>query len=237
MNRLGQRGNGGRVPVALPDLPFHAGARHDEPRDRANADAARLRDRQRALSTCPRRKALRQPRHPHTSVPGTAHRCSSRAHARGDLPACPRSALAREANERRRARPLGPRWWKAARASLRVESDRRRVISSSTIRPQHLGVSPARVSSKLASAAAKVGVFSRAELVRLAAMLAPDPRADLADNALTDAEREVLELLQHGLSNKEIAKRRSRSVRTIANQVASLLRKTKSSSRRALLVS
>lgn len=68
-------------------------------------------------------------------------------------------------------------------------------------------------------------------------MLAPDPRADLADNALTDAEREVLELLQHGLSNKEIAKRRSRSVRTIANQVASLLRKTKSSSRRALLVS
>ena len=42
--------------------------------------------------------------------------------------------------------------------------------------------------------------------------------------------------LQHGLSNEQIAAIRSRSVRTIANQVASLLRKTKSGSRRDLLV-
>ncbi len=99
-----------------------------------------------------------------------------------------------------------------------------------------LGVSSSVVSTRLASAAAKVGASSRMELVRLAAMLTRDPRARFADIALTDAERDVLELLRHGLSNEEIATMRSRSARTIANQVASLLRKTNSASRRELLV-
>jgi len=100
-----------------------------------------------------------------------------------------------------------------------------------------LGLSSASVSAKLLSASAKIGVLSRAELIRVAALLARDPRSELGDPALTEAERDVLELLQRGLSNREIADRRSRSVRTIANQVAALLRKTKSTSRRALLVS
>lgn len=99
-----------------------------------------------------------------------------------------------------------------------------------------LGVSPSIVSTRMASAAAKIGASSRMELVRLAAMLTRDPRAHFVDIALTDAERDVLELLQHGLSNEEIASMRSRSVRTIANQVASLLRKTNSRSRRELVV-
>ncbi|MBX3222808.1 MAG: helix-turn-helix transcriptional regulator [Labilithrix sp.] len=99
-----------------------------------------------------------------------------------------------------------------------------------------LGVSPSIVSMRMASAAAKVGVSSRMDLVRLAAMLSRDPRARFADIALTDAESDVLELLQRGLSNKEIAAMRSRSVRTIANQVASLLRKTQTRSRRELVV-
>lgn len=42
---------------------------------------------------------------------------------------------------------------------------------------------------------------------------------------LTGAEREVLDLLLRGLSNAEIATRRHRSGRTVANQVASLLAK------------
>ena len=42
---------------------------------------------------------------------------------------------------------------------------------------------------------------------------------------LTGAEREVLDLLLRGLSNAEIAARRHRSGRTVANQVASLLAK------------
>jgi DNA-binding CsgD family transcriptional regulator len=73
-------------------------------------------------------------------------------------------------------------------------------------------------------------------LVRLAAVLTRDPRGRFAEASLTAAESDVLELLQRGLSNDAIAKLRSRSVRTIANQVASLLRKTHSPSRRALIV-
>ncbi|MBX3219872.1 MAG: hypothetical protein KF795_05085 [Labilithrix sp.] len=99
-----------------------------------------------------------------------------------------------------------------------------------------LGVSSSAVSTRLATAASKVGASSRMDLVRLAAMLTRDPRARFAEVALTDAERDVLELLRQGLSNEEIATIRSRSVRTIANQVASLLRKTKSGSRRELVV-
>lgn len=99
-----------------------------------------------------------------------------------------------------------------------------------------LGISSSAVSARMASAASKIGASSRLELVRLAAMVTRDPRAGvMGRTTLTAAERDVLELLQQGLSNAQIAKMRSRSVRTIANQVASLLKKTKSHTRRALL--
>lgn len=98
-----------------------------------------------------------------------------------------------------------------------------------------LGISPTTVSSRLAAAASKIGVSTRIELVRLAAMLAHDPRAGFEDIALTTAERDVLDLLRRGLSNADIARIRNRSVRTIANQVARLLRKTGSVNRRALV--
>ncbi len=99
-----------------------------------------------------------------------------------------------------------------------------------------LGLSPATVSGRLASATSKLGAASRLELLRIAAILTRDPRASCIGEPLTLAERDVLELVQRGISNDEIARMRSRSVRTIANQVASLLRKTESSSRRALIV-
>lgn len=99
-----------------------------------------------------------------------------------------------------------------------------------------LGVSSSAISRRLATAAAKVGATSRSDLVRLAAILTRDPhRATAANVPLTDAERSVLALLVQGLSNDEIAVRRSRSVRTVANQIASLLRKTQSGSRRELM--
>jgi DNA-binding NarL/FixJ family response regulator len=98
-----------------------------------------------------------------------------------------------------------------------------------------LGVSPSLVSIRLRSAAVKVGVLSRGELVRLAALLAQDAKGLLDDSALTAAEQDVLDLLDRGYNNAEIARQRMRSVRTIANQVAAILRKTKSTSRRALL--
>jgi DNA-binding NarL/FixJ family response regulator len=48
---------------------------------------------------------------------------------------------------------------------------------------------------------------------------------------LTSAERDVLVRLVRGESNQTIASARKTSVRTIANQVASLLRKTRAASR------
>lgn len=98
-----------------------------------------------------------------------------------------------------------------------------------------LGIGDAAVSHRLASAAAKMGVASRMEAVRIAAMLVRDPRAHFDEGVLTAAERDVLELVDQGLSNEAIARLRSRSVRTIANQVAALLRKTGVASRRALV--
>jgi DNA-binding CsgD family transcriptional regulator len=98
-----------------------------------------------------------------------------------------------------------------------------------------LGLSEPIVSTRLASAAAKIGLTTRQELVRIAAMFGRDPRARFEETALTTTEREILTLLAQGLSNNEIAAIRSRSVRTIANQVAALLRKTSASSRRALV--
>jgi DNA-binding CsgD family transcriptional regulator len=42
---------------------------------------------------------------------------------------------------------------------------------------------------------------------------------------LTSAEAEVIALVRAGLSNAEIARRRGRSVRTVANQIASIFAK------------
>lgn len=97
-----------------------------------------------------------------------------------------------------------------------------------------LGVAESTVSHRLATAANKIGLASRTDVVRVAAMLARDPRAGFERSALTTAERHVLELVSMGLTNAEIAKMRNRSVRTVANQVASLLAKTGATSRRAL---
>lgn len=99
-----------------------------------------------------------------------------------------------------------------------------------------LGISATAVSRNLASAATKLGLASRTELIRVAALLVQDRRTEMGQEELTSAEREVLVLVQRGMSNLQIAKLRARSVRTIANQVASLLRKTGAGSRRELAV-
>lgn len=57
-----------------------------------------------------------------------------------------------------------------------------------------------------------------------------------ATEKLTLAERDVLSLVREGLSNGAIARRRGTSERTVANQIASLLRKTGADSRRGLAV-
>ena len=61
------------------------------------------------------------------------------------------------------------------------------------------------------------------------------PEARKEVEGLTDAERDVLARVARGASNAEIAKERKTSVRTVANQVASLLRKTSAKSRYDLI--
>ncbi len=53
--------------------------------------------------------------------------------------------------------------------------------------------------------------------------------------ALSAAEREVLDLVVQGKSNAEIARARGTSVRTVANQVASMLKKLGAGSRFELI--
>lgn len=98
-----------------------------------------------------------------------------------------------------------------------------------------LGLSQSVVSSRLGAAAWKLGLASRLELLRVASLLGGSRANALSDAQLSASEREVLVLLERGLSNKQIAELRSRSTRTIANQVAALLRKTKAASRRELI--
>jgi DNA-binding CsgD family transcriptional regulator len=100
-----------------------------------------------------------------------------------------------------------------------------------------LGVSDGEVSRLLAEAASKAGFANRSALVSLAALLksrGPGRERAVAALDLTDSELQIVEQLRSGLSNREIADLRGTSPRTIANQVASILRKTRSPSRRAL---
>jgi DNA-binding CsgD family transcriptional regulator len=100
-----------------------------------------------------------------------------------------------------------------------------------------LGITEADVSRLLGRAALKAGFATRTELVRVAALLRSSvatPESALHRAPLTPSERLVLEEIRRGQSNQEIATRRGVSVRTVANQVASILRKTRLPSRRAL---
>jgi DNA-binding CsgD family transcriptional regulator len=110
----------------------------------------------------------------------------------------------------------------------------RRLPTSNKLVAYGLGISAVAASRRLEAIAAKLGLMSRSELVRVASILMRDPRAEAPDSVLTASEREVLDLIQTGLSNAEIARMRSRSVRTVANQVAALLEKTGCISRRGL---
>jgi DNA-binding NarL/FixJ family response regulator len=55
--------------------------------------------------------------------------------------------------------------------------------------------------------------------------------ADCLPDDLTRAEKDVAALVLEGMSNREIAKVRGTSVRTIANQVAAIFRKLKVTAR------
>jgi DNA-binding NarL/FixJ family response regulator len=96
-----------------------------------------------------------------------------------------------------------------------------------------LGIATTTASRLLNNASAKLGFHSLFDAIRLVAgLIETGERAPVS--GLTDAEREVVALIREGLSNRGIAERRDVSERTVANQVAAVLRKTQLPSRRAL---
>lgn len=64
-----------------------------------------------------------------------------------------------------------------------------------------------------------------------------NPGDPALEEQLSPAEREVARMVIQGLSNAAIATRRGTSVRTVANQVAAILRKLNVDSRRSLMAS
>ncbi|HEY6077994.1 MAG TPA: LuxR C-terminal-related transcriptional regulator, partial [Polyangiaceae bacterium] len=70
-------------------------------------------------------------------------------------------------------------------------------------------------------------------VVQLAARLLRVDAASATTAQLTEAEAGVLALVREGLTNAQIARRRRSSPHTVANQVATLLRKLGLPSRRA----
>ena len=98
-----------------------------------------------------------------------------------------------------------------------------------------LGVSEAAVSGALGSAALKLGLASRNELVALAAQVLGPIAPPTPSRPLTTAERDVLASLRRGWTNTAIATARGASERTVANQIRSIMEKTGLGSRRALV--
>ncbi len=126
--------------------------------------------------------------------------------------------------------------------ALRAITETEAVVLSLTLRglsgkevAYSTGLSQARISTALALAAERLGFTRREDLLRVGASLL-QAHEELAEVELTQAEKDVLTLVRHGLSNREIAEMRGTSINTVANQLAALLRKTGAISRRALLV-
>jgi DNA-binding CsgD family transcriptional regulator len=61
-------------------------------------------------------------------------------------------------------------------------------------------------------------------------------RYPVSRSRLTDAEREVIAYILAGMTNAEIARSRGTSVRTVANQIAGIFKKTGARSRAEVAV-
>ena len=94
-----------------------------------------------------------------------------------------------------------------------------------------LGVRESTVATWLGRGLRKLGGDERKRAITVLS----DVSMDAFDTrALTPAELEVLEMLIEGASNAEIARRRGRSVKTIANQVRAVFQRVGVGSRREL---
>jgi DNA-binding NarL/FixJ family response regulator len=129
--------------------------------------------------------------------------------------------------------PRKRRFRELTREEATVSLQAARGLTNKTI-AYSLGWTESATARRLSRAATKLGLSSPRALVRLLAGLGVAGGAERALDldALTAAEREVASLLAEGLTNEQIAARRGVATRTIANQVASLLRKTGADGRR-----
>lgn len=120
-----------------------------------------------------------------------------------------------------------------------------------------LGIAPSTVATHLSNAAAKLGLQSRAALILVYAALAharsshvvvsttqePGARRVVLSlplglripTTLSPAERDVVARIFAGESNAAIARARGASVRTVANQVARVMKKLRVGSRAAII--
>lgn len=125
-------------------------------------------------------------------------------------------------------------WAKRALDPLEVQAVQRlaRGLMAKQVAAE-LALAPSTLSRVLAGAVAKLGFASTPDMLSaVGGLVFPHQKGLEAD--LTQAEREVLQWVQAGLTNREIGARRCTSERTVANQVAALLRKTRLASRYAL---
>ena len=126
-------------------------------------------------------------------------------------------ALTANAPEGRATRALEPR---AVQALERLLAGQQLKAVAAEAR-----LSASRLSRLVAGSARKLGFETALEAVHVLGWVLGETDPGLG-RRLTGCERDVLRLIQAGLSNREIALRRGRSEHTVANQVASLLRKT-----------
>jgi DNA-binding NarL/FixJ family response regulator len=99
-----------------------------------------------------------------------------------------------------------------------------------------LGIAESSVSRHLRSATTRLGFREVSDLLRFAGTVQRlESPVEKVMPLLTPSERGVLELVRQGLSNRSIAELRGTSERTVANQVANLLRKTGALNRRILM--
>jgi DNA-binding NarL/FixJ family response regulator len=97
-----------------------------------------------------------------------------------------------------------------------------------------LGLSTGTVGSALSRAMRKLGVRTRVELISLGDVICLDTVARVLGPRATRAEIAVAALATTGLSNREIANQRRVSVRTVANQLASVFERVGVGSRAEL---
>lgn len=99
-----------------------------------------------------------------------------------------------------------------------------------------LGVAASSVTRRIDRAASRLGFRRHVDLIQFASgILKSETFLARALPVLSKSESAILQLVREGLSNRAIARARGTSERTVANQVAALLRKTGAPTRKALL--